>query len=213
MTEREINHKIRIPNNRSSKLITTTIGVITLMLSSMAYSQDIQPTKEQLLKIPPETLATGIRVVSDAQLPFIDLVRKGMKTYKFNELNTVATIDHTNVDLWETTFKARLDLYISVATDRGAKDITGNYTVKFDHPSCGKNQQEPDIVEITQEGNSFSFILQDKINGIGTIVENSIVLNMGNTIGKVPYWNGEVNNDQITLQDSASKCYITLTKN
>jgi hypothetical protein len=207
----------RMSNKTSSRTsnFSRRLAIAMLSASSIAFAEEITPTQpspERLLEIPAEALASGIRHVADAQLPFMKLVRQGMKSYNFNELDKPVVVDLQNVEFWERTFIQRLDLYTAAAKTRGSKSIAGVYNIKFEHPDCGTLPPRENKIEITQNDNSFIFVLKKKINGVGTIVEEAIILNMGNTIGTVPYWKGNANPSHIALSDSASNCRILLFK-
>ena len=189
--------------------------VLALLASSCVQAQQevpVQPAPDRLLEIPPLALATGIRIVTDGQLPFMELVRRGKTTFHFSELGQPVVVTLQNVGVWEAAFTKRLDLYNTAARRRGAIDIAGVYSILFEHSDCGAALPEDTQIRITQDGPSFTLVLKGKFHGVGTIVEDNVVLNLGNTVGEVPYWVGKAAPPNIAISDSGSKCKFSLTR-
>ena len=193
-----------------------TLLASSLFVSSITNAQEVvpvQPAPESLLQIPAWALASGIRMVTDGQLPFVNLVRgRPNSTFQFQELGKAVVVTAANADVWETAFLRRLDLYATAARARGSNEIGGVYNIRFEQTECGSLFPEGSQIEIAQDEFSFTFVLKDLLNGTGTIVEDAIVINPTSTIGQVPYWVGTTENSQIALDVPASNCHIVLTK-
>jgi hypothetical protein len=180
-------------------------------------AQEVQPiplTAEQVNKIPSLALAQGIRVITDGQLPFIRLAKESRMIFNFEQLGSRVTVTQKNAKLWDSALSDRLKLYLSVAESRGYAQIAGKYRVAFQQPDCGNTSTIMDsdqFIEITQSGSAISTKLPNGLQGIGTVVEENIIVNLGSTIGDVPYFIGFTKQDAIILEETVSKCRMTLT--
>ena len=172
------------------------------------------PTTAQIEMVPAEALAQSIRSVTDGQLSltrFVKAADRDNVTFTFSELGKWVTINRKNAELWEDVFVKRLDVYSSVAKRRGATDISGSYAAELVGSACGK-ANEKFQASITQDGNSFQFRRSDRPEtGVGTIIENAIVLNLGGLTGQVPYLEGDAAND-IILRWQGVDCQLRLAR-
>jgi hypothetical protein len=165
-----------------------------------------QITLEGAMKVPSQLIAIGYRVTTD-KLPLLELARKGMGL-SISELGQANNVNTANAEDWIEGYKRRQDIYAAVIESRGYVDVSGSYDLRT-IGDCGTLFEAE--VKIAQSAFTLQLSVGGKGNSTGTVAESYVVVNFGGTVGDVPYWTGEFNNQRIVLTDftgQSGKCSL-----